>query len=232
MRVFKYLEKDSYARALLDGSVLFRPLAYYRQHEGDRARGDPAEAILSFEPAGGVVITRSTGEPVDERWFFDSLAEAKRFHVFCTSMVFNEQLGREFNAVACVAINDVDAFAARLEYAATGQKPSNRLFHGAVTYREGPELPQERWANPGSIVMSKRSPYSHQREYRFAFVEHKYLRPGATKQQLRRGDILPAQNRRNYPLNFLQLGNIRSLAEQIPLPWLVRFSAAAGVDST
>jgi len=149
-------------------------------------------------------------------------------------MVLSEQLAREFKAVACVAINDVEAFATRLEYAATGQSSSNNLFHGAVSYHEGPDLPQERWRIPGSIVMSKRiGRYGHQREYRFAFAKRKYLQLGATKQRLRRGDIVPTPDRRNYPVNFLQLGDIRSVAELIPMPWLVRSgNAADGVDSS
>jgi len=83
--ISKYLPvKD--LQTFLEGDVLFRSLAYFRNFEDERAIGDRYEGTRSHSPTGGLVITKSNGEKLRMPHAFDSSVNPNDIFVFCVSL--------------------------------------------------------------------------------------------------------------------------------------------------
>ena len=54
--LYKYFSEQKYAEAFLDGQMLFRSLAYFRDTE-DAVRGDEYEGTSKFLPDSGLAVS-------------------------------------------------------------------------------------------------------------------------------------------------------------------------------
>src|SRR5947209_12943629 len=85
--LFKYYSESRWAEAFLDGDLLFRSLAYFRDYEDNETRGDRSEGSAVFRPAAGLVVNNQTqGETFTlPRHALVSRAKQEEIFVFCVS---------------------------------------------------------------------------------------------------------------------------------------------------
>jgi hypothetical protein len=213
-RWYKFFSERRWAEAFLEGEVLFRSLAYFRDYEDNtstQVRGDHYEGTRTCMPEGGVIMRgRKTGEvgKFTEPWAFNALVNAEGIFVFCVSSSYNNLLIREFNAVACIELLNKSAFFARLNSALL---PLNaKLVSGAVEYyRQSEQLQALLGASPGKIVRSKLERFSYQDEYRFAFSTTNALDVGGARFCLR--EFKPTPNPSEHHKKALSLGSLRDI---------------------
>jgi hypothetical protein len=175
--LYKYYSDHRWADDFLDGKLLFRSLAYFRDYEDKEVREDQKEGTSVFRPAGGLVINNLTQGTtfVAREWGFESSAKHEEIFVFCLSRSHTEERRRKFNAVACVEILNTGAFCRRIEAAlphgatfpARAGRPL-RIGH-RVTYYPEIESGSPRWALPEMIALSKLDSYAWQDEFRLVF---------------------------------------------------------------
>jgi len=164
--LFKYFTRSCYANDFLDGKLLFRSLAYFRDDE-DLARGDQYEGTTVFRPEGGLHIHNQTHRthstlPLS----FESSVKAHEIFVYCVSQTFSPALVQEFGAVACVEITQISVFCERIRSAL----PASATFKTrAVDYYAASQEGSPRWALPDAIATSKLDYWARQNEYRFLF---------------------------------------------------------------
>jgi hypothetical protein len=127
-RLYKYFDEKKWAEAFLDGDLLFRSLAYFRDHEDAEIRGDYNEGTMLYRPAEGLVVTNQTqGKTLTlPGWTFESEVKGGEIFVYCLSRSLNDVMREKFRAVACVEIRDINIFCARIAKAL----PSHATFHG------------------------------------------------------------------------------------------------------
>ena len=175
-RLYKYFDEKKWAEAFLDGDLLFRSLACFRDHEDAEIRGDYNEGTMLYRPAEGLVVTNQTqGKTLTlPGWTFESEVKGGEIFVYCLSRSLNDVMREKFRAVACVEIRDINIFCARIAKAL----PSHATFHGPpnrtrigwrVEYFRETEGVNPRWALPGKIAASKSYTYAWQDEFRLLF---------------------------------------------------------------
>ncbi len=174
--LYKYFSEMKWAEKFLDGEVLFRSLAYFRDYEDGKVRGDQDEGTSIYRPSGGLIInnkTQGTTFTVPNA-AFKSSAHAKDIFVFCLSRSLTDQLRKNFQAVACVEILNTGAFCSRIQAAL----PKNATFPGKggrqrigqrVEYYRETGSPNPRWALPDRIATAKSICYAWQDEFRLVF---------------------------------------------------------------
>ena len=175
--LFKYYDACKWAEAFLEGDLLFRSLAYYRDQEDNMVREDQNEGTSVYRPEGGLVMNIQTqGTTVTLKdWSFQSTASQQDAFVFCMSRSLRDDLGRAFGASMCVEVLDVAALCAQV----TAALPSDARFpqmpgrpaqigHRVVYYRAD-AAGQPRWALPDMIAISKLEGYRWQNEFRLVF---------------------------------------------------------------
>ncbi len=59
-RLYKYFSERKWADAFLEGNLLFRSLAYYRDYEDAEIRGDYNEGTMLYRPVEGLVVNNQT----------------------------------------------------------------------------------------------------------------------------------------------------------------------------
>ncbi|MBN8873550.1 MAG: hypothetical protein J0H67_11990 [Rhodospirillales bacterium] len=175
--LFKYYDDRKWAEAFLDGDLLFRSLAYYRDLEDNMVREDQKEGTSVFRPEGGLVVTNHTqGTTMTlEDCSFESTAAQQDIFVFCMSRSRADEVGRAFGASVCVEIHDIATLCARVTAAlpSDARLPqmagrSGQIGH-RVTYYPAEEGGQPRWALPDLIAISKLEAYKWQDEFRLVF---------------------------------------------------------------
>jgi hypothetical protein len=164
--LFKYFSERRYAEDFLDGKLLFRSLAYFRDIE-DAARGDQYEGTSTFRPEGGLDIHNQTqGTRFILPMAFESSVKASEIFVYCVSQTFSDAIAKEFGAVACVEITKIAALCSRIE----SVLPTKATFKaGKVDYYPQIQGGNPRWALPDNIATSKLDCWASQNEYRFVF---------------------------------------------------------------
>src|SRR5947208_1936295 len=103
--LFKYYDKHCWAEKFLDGEVLFRSIAYFRECE-DAVRGDEYEGTSTFLPTGGLQVhnhTQGTNVTLLEH-AFDSEVKSNEIFAFCVSRRFGDDIAKDLKAVVCVEI--------------------------------------------------------------------------------------------------------------------------------
>ncbi len=116
-RRFKYFSKRDHADEFLDGKVLCRMAAFFRDYEDALAQqiiGDEYEGARLYRPLGGLEInnlTRNRSFTLDAG--MECLTKAHEIYIFCMSLSFSDVLKKEFAAVACAEILDPRAFISR-----------------------------------------------------------------------------------------------------------------------
>jgi hypothetical protein len=174
--LYKYFSERKFAQEFLEGKILFRSLGYFRDYEDREIRRDEHEGTAIYRPPGGLVGTNHTQGTsfVLPGWSFQSSAKWEEILVFCLSRALSKRLCEQFEAVACVEIDDIGAFCRRVEAAL----PASAVFPGPVghtrigrriDYYEESEGGSPRWAVPDLIATSKPRRYAWQREFRLVF---------------------------------------------------------------
>jgi hypothetical protein len=170
--LFKYYSDRRWAEEFLDGGLLFRSLAYFRDYEDENVREDPNEGTAIFRPEGGLVInnqTQGTTFTIPDGAFV-SAANQEEIFIFCASRSACDKKRTRFQAIACVEILDIGEFCGRVEAAlppgATfpGVPGRTRIGH-RVEYRRETEPINPQWALPGAITTSKFDSYAWQDEF-------------------------------------------------------------------
>ena len=166
--VYKYFLEHRYAELFLDGEVLFRSLAYFRDIE-DAVRGDEYEGTSKFLPEGGLHIhnqTQNTKFTLPSTVAFEAVIRAYEIFVFCTSHRLSGDVARDFQAVTCVEIGDIKEFCRRVR----SELPPGATFRvRPVEYYSEAQNCNPRWALADEIAISKLDRWSSQEEYRFLF---------------------------------------------------------------
>jgi hypothetical protein len=173
--LYKYYSERKWAEDFLDGKLLFRSLAYFRDYEDKSVREDQKEGTSVFRPTGGLVITTRRQTFTDPEWRFESSVKHEEIFVFCLSRSHTVERREKFRAVACVEVLDIGAFCRRIEaalptgttFSAQAGKPP-RIGHRVMYYRET-QSGSSRWALPEMIATSKLDSYAWQDEFRLVF---------------------------------------------------------------
>jgi hypothetical protein len=95
--LYKYFTKHKWADAFLDGEILFRSLAYFRDLEDENVREDQNEGVSVFQPTEGLqIINQTQGTQFTMKGFsFEATVKQKEIFVFCYGAIFfGEVLGR------------------------------------------------------------------------------------------------------------------------------------------
>ena len=149
MRLYKYLPAEHALAMVNSGRLLFRPPGYFRETEGDSARGDPHESrqdvFVCVDKSSDLstlgrgeqrMLRRQLGrsfdadvaraEQGDKSHRYHGVAvidsrESDRVLLFCTSRLLSGALLREFRADTVVEITDAVSFAERVRDAARQQ---------------------------------------------------------------------------------------------------------------
>lgn len=214
---YKYFPERRWAEAFLDGEVLFRSLAYFRDYE-DRTPDaqivrDDYEGTRVYLPENGLVThNRATGQIVKfvEPWAFESGVKASEVFVFCVSNSYDNRLMEEFHAEACVEIVNRPGFFDRLRPAL----PENATFvHGNVRYYSKSDEVKTIWAFPDQIIMSKLRRFAQQDEYRFGFSTTDALKFQKANYRLTGRESRPTPNPSEHLSQKLNLGSLGGICK-------------------
>ncbi len=162
---------------LLDGEILFRSLAYFRDYEDGNLREDQNEGTAVFRPPDGLIInnvTQGTTFTLPNS-AFESVAKQEEIFVFCLSRSLTDELRERFEASVVAEIMNIPAFCWRvtetLPVEARFPAPNGkRLIGHRVQYYSETEGGDPRWALPDMIATSKLDAYTWQDEFRLVFT--------------------------------------------------------------
>jgi hypothetical protein len=217
--LYKYFTDRKWAEAFLDGEVLFRSLAYFRDYENEsedeKVRKDDKEGNLVFGPSEGLLVSNQTQATSGTwpGWRMESRTKQAEIFVLCTSRSFSEELRDRFGAVVCVEILKIAEFCRRISRTIP-QNPT--FFAGRVTYYDPSQGPEERWALPDLIARSKFKGYEWQHEYRFLFSLTDALAFENASYRLIRGDLKESpkpEEHLDFPVHAKNLRDICRLRE-------------------
>ena len=161
----------------MEGNILFRSLAYFRDYEDLNVRGDNYEGDSVYRPEAGLVVMNHTQQTTFTLpgYAFQSAAHQEEIFVCCLSRSLSSEIANRFGAHFCVEILKIGPFCKRLVAAL----PSNATFPGApghtrigndVEYYDPAEGSSPRWALPDKIAISKVNTYAWQEEFRLVFT--------------------------------------------------------------
>ena len=174
--LYKYYTERKWAEVFLDGELLFRSLAYFRDYEDKDIRGDKNEGTAIFRPEGGLVVNNLTQGRILTlpRHFFTSTANQEEILVFCLSRSLTDEMLERFEAAVCVEILNIPQFCARIEAALPPEttfpgRPGRQQIGQRVEYYQATEGGNSRWALPDKIATSKLDGYAWQDEFRLVF---------------------------------------------------------------
>jgi hypothetical protein len=207
--LFKYYDQLIWAEKFLDGEMLFRSLAYFRDCE-DAVRGDEHEGTSRFLPDGGLQITNQTQgtQFTLAEYAFESTVKADEIFVFCASRRFGDELAKEFNAVVAVEITRMPTLCERIRAAL----PPTATFRARrVDYYPESQGGNPRWALPDDIATSKLEKWASQEETRFVFSLTDALAFENVKCQLSRRTIRTAAKPKEHLTHLLKVGSLRDI---------------------
>jgi hypothetical protein len=175
--LYKYFTEKKWADAFLNGEVLFRSLAYFRDYEDNNIREDQNEGLSIYRPDGGLIINNLTQGTTFTLagHALESTAKQEEIFIFCVITSLTDEIRKMFGAVVCVEIFDTSSFCNRVETALLPFKASfpgctgrKRIGH-RIQYYEKTDVGSPRWALPDMIAKSKLDDYAWQQEFRLVF---------------------------------------------------------------
>jgi hypothetical protein len=186
--LYKYFTQRKWAEAFLDGGILFRSLAYFRDLEDQNVREDEHEGVSVYRPTEGLQINNQTQNKqfTMKDVSFEARVRQKEIFVFCVSRLLNDELRERFKAVACVEVLKTPTLCERMKI--TLPKHAT-FFAGRVEYYDRRESPTPRYALPDLVARSKYSGYKWQEEFRFLFSLTDALAFEKAEYRLVRGEI-------------------------------------------
>ena len=174
--LFKYFSERKWADAFLDGQLLFRSLAYFRDYEDENVRGDHNEGRALFYPEGGLIMNNETQGKIFNfpGYGLESEAKQEEIFVFCASRSLTDEQRAAFGAIVCVEVLQIRTFCERIEAALPANckfpgKPGRTRIGQRVEYYPKTESGSPRWALPDKISTSKLDGYAWQDEFRLVF---------------------------------------------------------------
>lgn len=171
MRLYKYLTKEAYARALVDSGELFmRALSYFRTSDDEFVRGDPDDGKLRHQPDEGLVVTKATGEVfrMPLGWQFRASVRANDIFVYCLSTELSPDIAARFQCPFCVEIREPARLIGRISrhVRLRSKLDRNGVFSREVSYRDLNAVPHVDWALPERVAFIKPEDFAWQKEYR------------------------------------------------------------------
>jgi hypothetical protein len=167
--LFKYFTEQRWADAFLEGKILFRSLAYFRDYEDTKVRGDRNEGISIYRPEGGLLInnhTQGKSFTIPDA-AFEVVTNQEEIFVYCLSRSLTDGLRERFESVACVEILKPPNFCERIKKALQAEAI---FVAGRVEYYCQNDPPNPRWALPDRISLSKEESYRWQNEFRLSLT--------------------------------------------------------------
>ena len=217
MAIFRYFDRESYATALIEkGQLLFRSLSYFRELEGDAARGDKHDGKLRFAPVAGLELKKTGGMTVKlpECHFVSSVNESEIF-VSCFSNELSEKTAVEFGSPFCVEIASAEDVMLRLRSRASRQSmlDYSNVLSGDVEYRALETEPLANWALPEKVAFIKPLEFADQNEFRFVIGKRGALDPENVRCQIVDANAPPAAAYKAIEKFFIDLGSFGDLAK-------------------
>lgn len=212
-RLYKYVAPE-YTSEVLQGRLLFRNLASFRQAE-DAARGDLAEGMHIDQPDVPIVVESLDGKTRTTARAFHNEVDQERVFAFCMSTVLRESLCGEFGE-AVVEIVDVSAFLQRVRRTVR-RYPSLRrsgFLSGPVEYYLHNRPANSNVKDPRRLPFFKPKGFAHQAEYRLVCSR----RGGLTLRQslVAQGHSLRSEVAQLRPeLKILAVGNLGDIARLV-----------------
>jgi len=216
MTLYRYFDNEDYARALIErGQMRFNTLAHFRVYEDELVRGDPADGKLRHEPAGGLVLTKISGEVITmpAGWRFTSSVRADHIFVYCLSNVRSEKLAAKFNSPFCVEIKDPARFLTRIMLKVSLRTKLDRrhILRGPVDYRTAQKIPGVDWALPERVAFIKPESFAWQDEYRIVLGKKGAFAPNNVRCAIETGEGATVMSE-GQPLN-ITVGDLSHLSE-------------------
>jgi hypothetical protein len=219
--LYKYYSERKWAEAFLDGELLFRSLAYFRDYEDKNVRGDQNEGTAILRPDGGLLVNNVNLGTTFTVPAFEASANQEEILIFCASRSDSDEKRKRFKARVCVEILGIKELCQRVEAAlppeATfhGRPGHTRIGHAVKYYRETENHMNPQWALPGAIATSKLTDkYLWQDEYRLLFSLTGALALGKSRQTLRMSDNIPATkppNPAEHRSHLVRAGSLRDI---------------------
>ena len=177
-QVLAKFDKREHMRKMYEvGEIQISPASSYSDPSLNPARQDDELAISLRMPSKDLIVSiRGPGTDgfQDLPGVIGDLVHTKRtadYYVYCMALTTNPQLFDDFESDACVLIRDPTEFAERLKNAVRSQLPGWRFRSGRVQYIESYPSSRRDFMKPDiDLCFTKLNAYSHQKEYRFAWV--------------------------------------------------------------
>ena len=175
--LYKYFNEKKWAERFLEGEIVFRSLAYFRDYEDGNVRKDRNEGTAVIKPPDGLIINNVTQGTTSilPNSAFESAAKQEEIFVFCMSRTLTDELRDRFEASVVAEILDIPAFCRRvtetLPVTARFPGPNGKTHIGhRVQYYSETEGGTPLWALPDMIATSKLETYAWQDEFRLVFA--------------------------------------------------------------
>ena len=210
-RRFKYFSKLEHAEAFLDGKVLCRTAAFFRDYEDAHRRqiiGDEYEGTRLYRPLTGLEISNLTrGQSFTLHEGMECQTKAHEIYVFCMSNTCSDELKSEFGATAYAEITDPREFIGRW-HNALPEEAQKKEKHVArkVGYYKAEDLPGNVWALPDLITTTKLKQFQYQDEYRLAFTTTDAFAFENCKYQIVDRKVRPSPRPDEPPLSDARVG--------------------------
>ena len=186
------------------GEIQISPASSYSDPSLNPARQDDELAIeLRMDSKDVIVSIRGSGTDgfQDLPGVIGDLVHTKRtadYYVYCIALTADPQLFGDFESDACVIIHDPPAFIQRLRDAVELKLPGWCFRSGHVKYIDSyPTSPKDFMKPDIDLCFTKLLSFSHQQEYRFAWV----LLP------------LDQENQEPYEPFAIKIGSLREIAD-------------------
>jgi hypothetical protein len=215
-RRFKYFSKPDHSAAFLDGHVLCRTAAFFRDYEDAHRRqiiGDEYEGTRLYRPLRGLEINNLTrGQSFTLDAGMKCETKAHEIYVYCLSNTCSDELKSEFHAAAYAEITDPREFIDRWR-SALPQEAQKKGKHVAckVGYYKPEDLPGNVWALPDLITTTKLKQFQYQDEYRLAFTITDAFAFENCKYQIVDRKVRPLPKPEEHLSQTLELGDLRDI---------------------
>jgi len=217
-RRYKYFSKLEYAGQFLDGGMFCQTAAFFRDYEDAKAQqiiGDEYEGTRLYRPANGLEfnnLTRNTTGTLDMG--MECAVKGHEIYIFCMSTLFNDKMKNEFNAVACIEIQNPRIFIDRWKNALPeeAKKEDNNIAR-RVAYYKPEDVPGNVWALPDRIITTKLKQFEYQAEHRLAYTTTDAFGFENCSYQLVDRKARPAPRREEHFSQTLNLGSIGDICQ-------------------
>lgn len=163
--LFRFGQRNHMAQ-IVEGLIRFTPAQNYEEAELNVARRDEEKAKHAFSPGQYVQVTTMDGKLIPLLGNLKRTVKGTDYHMACFTQEWDEDFFKDFDADACVVINDPEAFTARIKAAGEGVFSGRYFMDCPVEYYDPFETAPKQWISPPT---HKDFSFAYQREYRIFF---------------------------------------------------------------